>query len=176
MASSGSVRPPDSRLAEPAESCCTAAADDGAATISRATPFSAMYPLASAMKIGHCCADPLPVVTMVMVSAAAAGRGPSPAAAIAATMPSNPNAIVFMASPLASRGVPAIIRQAVKPRRRPDRRQQRHHRADKCLKSRQHRVEVEQKQLDADLLIAAHAFGDDVGCADQGGAQPARRG
>src|SRR5580704_11193332 len=77
MARSGSVRPPEPRLEDPAASCCMAAAVDEPAIRSGATPFSAMKPLASAMKIGHSCAEPFPVVIIVMVSAAIAHDPPT---------------------------------------------------------------------------------------------------
>ena len=56
--------------------------------------------------MGHCCADPLPVVTMMMVSAAAAGRMPEPITAMAANKPSKLNEVNFIAFPQSHTVVP----------------------------------------------------------------------
>src|SRR5690242_15890633 len=117
------------------------------------------------MKIGHCCAEPLPVVTMVMVSAAAEGLAPSAVAAIAVRKPSRPKDVIFMG--VSRYELPRrILGQsggARKPRHRRMPGQQRHHRADERLQSGQHGMEIEEKQLDADLFITTHPFGDEIG-------------
>src|ERR1700730_1508324 len=124
-----------------------------------------------AMKMGHCCAEPFPVVTMGSVSAARAFGTPAATTRDASIPTTRPIALMFTLSFFRClSGGPCNARAAG------HRRQQRQHLSCERFQSSEHGVEMQEEQFHPDLLIAAHALRDQFRRPHQARAERARRG
>src|SRR5215831_7701951 len=102
------------------------------------------------MKIGHCCAEPFPVVTMVTVSAARACGRP------AATETDTSDASIPVTrsnARLLTAFLPMRSSGSCRGRAGQRRRQERQHLPGERFQPREHGVEMQQEQLHPDLLI-----------------------